>query len=151
MQLVLVNGYSNVEMAIMYTYRQNCSIHRVHLSVASIQVTHQQHVSDCQFCPFDWNDRQRWATPTDAQSLYLQPHFLTAFCVKISICWFRASKMQPTKTRKQFTMLIWLRWQNHFGFDLFWIEYVAEPISNSNSRMNLLICFYSNRWKLNIV
>lgn len=97
----------HVEIVKMYTYRQNCSIHRVHLSVASNQVIHQPHVSDCQFCPFDWNDRQRSATPTDAQSLYLQPHFLTAFCSKISlfvdsVC----SKIQPTKSRKQFTVLI---------------------------------------------
>lgn len=30
------------------TYRQNCSTHRVHLSVANTQVKHQLHAFDCQ-------------------------------------------------------------------------------------------------------
>lgn len=62
-----------------HTHRQNYWTHREHPFVASSRAIRQRRASDCQFCPSDWSDQQRWATPTDEQSLYSRPHFQTAF------------------------------------------------------------------------
>lgn len=121
------------------THRQNYWIHREHLSVASNRAARRQRASGCQFCPSDWSDQQRWATPTDAQSLYLRPHFQTAF----SDFFNDSNSGQRSMQRFQ-----WIWWINAHEIRFFyWFGLVASWTSCEKRAPIFTVCRRVSVWK----